>query len=474
MAVNFSRRVCSPVARSSANKRQQGFRITKTIKLALFTKNKNAVWAAFQELAEIEYNGLLLELPFKRDAFQLKPGDLFEFTYKKGSYNIDKMICRVTGIDEGSLAGENITVFAKEEPTTRNTPNYVDYIDSIPEGQDYSLDVLSHIEMMESPHFMSGPSILLVPIAGMETGNEIGYFLHYSIAGTSYNQLGGVAKYQQRGTLDSVYPADTNPIDRDVGFEITFDAASADFVSFIESIIDDQLFINTNLALLGDELITFKTITPVSGTTYSFSTIVRARYDTEKVVHAAATEFYFLGGSYLAYFSDAQFLPGSTRYFKCVPYNQRQIGDLSAAIAEEHIFTGRALTPYRPINFKANGQSTWPTYEDPGSSSGGAGIKLTWSPRVRGIGAGHGDPDVVVDAAISWEGYFRVEVWDGTTLKRVTEDINDDEWTYTEAMNDTDFGSALGDEITFLLTNYISSDGVEYESAESTLIVKKI
>jgi len=127
---------------------------------------------------------------------------------------------------------------------------------------------------------------------------------------------------------------------------------------------------------------------------------------------------------------------------------------------------------YPASNLKADGRITaYATYT--------GDIVLTWSPAMRGKGAGIGDPDSVIDASPTWEGYFKIKVYAHDTiipsgnLVRTTEDIDATTWTYTAAMNLSD-NVTLPDYVTFVLTNYrISIAGIEYESLSVAITVKK-
>lgn len=153
------------------------------------------------------------------------------------------------------------------------------------------------------------------------------------------------------------------------------------------------------------------------------------------------------------------------RKFKFVPYNLKNVGDIADATPLTLSIIGIARTPYRPLNFCANGGSFAARYN--------TDIVLTWSPRYRGKGAGIGIPGVVLpDSYI--EGFFKVEVWVGGVKMRTMTEIDAATWTYTEAMNIEDNGSPASP-VTFKVSNYKVSfdDGQTYESAQMVVICKK-
>ena len=151
--------------------------------------------------------------------------------------------------------------------------------------------------------------------------------------------------------------------------------------------------------------------------------------------------------------------------FKFVPYIGKNRDELADAIPYEREIEGRSRRPYIPDNFFAEGMSIGSVYT--------SDVNLTWSPRVRGSGAGVGDPFSTIDATPTWEGYFEIEVYVSSPLVRTTTEINDDEWIYTSAMNISDNGS-LASEVIFKITNYRYSENVRYDSPQAEVTVMKV
>ena len=136
---------------------------------------------------------------------------------------------------------------------------------------------------------------------------------------------------------------------------------------------------------------------------------------------------------------------------------------MDAAVIDLSI-TGKAKTPYIPINFNANGVSFASRYT--------GDIILTWTPRKRGEGAGVGVPGVVLSET-DREGYFDIEVWVSSVLVRTTTDIDAITWTYSSGMNISDNGS-LATEVEFRIVNHRTAEGMKYISNEKIVITKLI
>ena len=252
---------------------------------------------------------------------------------------------------------------------------------------------------------------------------------------------------------------DVLTLDKVTGFEVDF--ALDDEALRIATVTRSQMFNNANMALLGDELLNFETITPdaVEDARYLIEGLNRARFDSIRKTWAAGTDFWYVGTSAIQVVSNTVFLKGATLKFKMVPYNEKFVGDISEATPISYTIVGRAKAPYVPSNLNASGRSMNATY--------GKDIYLTWNPRVRGIDAGVSDPDSVVDESPTHEGKFEIEVRDsGDTLVRTVTEIDVHNWTYTKAMNLAD-NITLESSLNFSIDNYDDNAGVRYESIHS-------
>jgi hypothetical protein len=224
-----------------------------------------------------------------------------------------------------------------------------------------------------------------------------------------------------------------------------------------------------NAAIVGDEFITFQTVTPVTTTQYKLTGVYRGRWGTTNKSHEVGEDFYFTGSTILTQ-SHASFTVGSTRYFKFVPFSSTIVGSLSDADVIEHTFTGEAYKPYEVINLKANGDNYWPIYYGLPSPSD---IVLTWNGRVRGEGTGLEDPAVVVDDPATFEGSFRVKFYVEDSLVRTADNLSSETYTYTAANILADTGG-YPSHITAKVSNFIVGAGsIEYESDTTDILIRR-
>jgi hypothetical protein len=449
-----------PVAIDIGNKEIQGMVVSQTIQMALFTTNSNAVWAGRQNLLKLSYPFAAVSIPVNRNAFRLEVGDCFKFSYAR--YGVSNMICRVLQIAEEGPESEAIT-FQATEDFFSGASRITEY--SAPTGHgipavDYTVLPFTHQEIIEAPYALS-PEIQLLPIACRASVRDLGFEVYMSLdGGASYLFMKRVSNLQPFGTLVGAYPADAIAIDDEVGFTIDFVQGAGT----IETASWNEVFAGLrNVALLGDEIISFQSITPVSGTQYKLEGIIRGRYDTQKQDHAEGTEFYALTPASMGLINGSEIMTGAARKFKFVPYNIKASGAIAEATALDLTIAGRALTPYLPANLMANGSGFAARYD--------TDIVLTWSPRYRGKGAGIGLPGIVLPD-VDREGLFRVEVYVSAALVRTTDAIDAATWTYTEAMNTADNGSPAGS-VTFKLSNYRTESGHTYESEQTEVTCRK-
>jgi hypothetical protein len=407
------------------------------------------------------------EISFRttRAAFAHEPGAVFKFSYTP--WGVSNLVCRVIRIEEGSLEDDAITVTALEEAVnkTRIEGAYKLTIGDGVSHPSYDLTAIEYTKVLEAPYAAVGDDIRIIPLAARAQDTDSGYLVYMSLdGGDSYSKIGQVTGYFPYGTLVAAYPDDTMPIDDTVGFEVDF---VNDDGETIESVTRDYLYSGKNLALIGDEVISFQTITPDGSADrrYKIEGVYRGRLDTDPAAHAAGAAFWYVGAAWTP-FDDAQFTYGSTRHFKLVPYNAKYSGDAADATAISYTITGRAKTPYPVENLKANGDAADATPEY------STDIELAWAPRVRSRGSGIGDPAWTVDDPITTEGEFRVKAYIGGTLVN-TDDLAEADLTvgatavthtYAQATIEGWNGGALPASITFRVSNFAEEAGQEFES----------
>ncbi len=309
---------------------------------------------------------------------------------------------------------------------------------------------------LELPHAFSGEVIQFLPLVTRPNSVNVGFEIHFSTDNETYSFLTVEDMFAVKGELFRDYPR-TFQIDDDLGMLITFLGPD---VGDIESITRTELLGKRNLALIGDELVTFQNIEPVFGRTYRLSGVYRGRFTTEMAEHSRGDAFLYIGESPADPLIHSELTPGSTRYFKAVEYNPINSEDISMVPAVPVTVLGRAYAPYPPCNVLANGEGLHPEYSE--------GITLEWDARLRGSGAGLRPPENP-DTAPVREGMFRVKIYDGTILKLTVSSI----LTYGSEISQAALAGAgcHGHDLTAEVTGYLLKDLVEYESEPVSVTV---
>lgn len=439
---------------------------SKSIKLMYFTHVENALWAADRAIKSLSFPAYEISLEVNRYAFNLRPGQCFLWSSAK--YGITDMVMRIMAVSEAPLDSEKIILTCISDPNYITTPiqlvNTGGWIGVPPDASELSVDPLDYFKVVESPYVLVGDVMAVTPLAARVTGKEVRYMLYLSLdGGSSYTSLIAIDKFQPHGLLTATYTANRARIDDKWGF--TFDASYDPDWNNVESISRSLLYASYNLALLGNEIISFQTITPdpvVSGR-YHIDGVWGGKFDTDIEEHAAGEEFWFFGSA-APYLSNSNVLVGSNPYFKGVPITSKALGSVAEALSSNIAAVyGRSRAPYPVANLKANGElaELYPIY------ARGDDIVLTWDARIRGQGAGTQIP-VETDSPGSYEGYFRVDVLHGASVVRSTTGLTSETWTYTEAMNLADGGHV---DLTFKVYNYIPEVGVTFTSIVRTITV---
>ena len=452
MSVNFKNAALR--CKNTAAIQAAGQRKVKTVSLPLFTDENAASWAVRWLLAEASQPMATYTLSLGRKAFSLKPGDLFKLSY--APYGIEDLVVRVISIEEEALDSEKLTVTAIEDiQYAANVPSVTSAVGQA-ESQDVSVDALTHFRVIEPPYHKDYemPSTVL-PIPARKKGNETGALIYMSSdSGTSYTRMGAMSAFAVYGVLTSVLAAGANSFT----VSITLDAGRLQSQPNAHNN-------ETNLILIGGEIISFETITPTATATddeYTISGLSRGMYDTDDEAHASGAAMYSLDG--LDVIQNKALKPGNEYQFKAVAYNSTSVGDLSEApVVTINPFKDRTRTPLPVINLQVNGKGFMGTYEDD--------IVLTWDPQVRWSTS---TPASLDDC----QGYFLVQVWvDGVCVRSETSLTAAspnagffNTYTYSEIVNLSD-NTDLPDTVVFSVFNIVDPDQEEHTLPAQEILV---
>lgn len=177
-----------------------------------------------------------------------------------------------------------------------------------------------------------------------------------------------------------------------------------------------------NAAMLGSELIQFKTATLVEPGKYTLGGLLRGRLGTEWAIstHAAGERFILLNNNV-----SRQVLPntaiGLIRSYKPVTFGNT----VSVTAAQDFTYTGVAFKPYSPVLVA-------------GARDGSSNLTITWVRRTRLGGAWQDNVDIPLNETTE---AYEVDIMNGGNVVRTLTGIISPTASYTAAQQTTDFGS---------------------------------
>lgn len=255
---------------------------------------------------------------------------------------------------------------------------------------------------------------------GREVSTWRGAQIYRSSDDVSYNLLSSLAVPTIGGvTLTALPTGPHNYMDRinTVDVELLY-------TDQLISVTEADLLNSLNSCVIGGEIIQFQTATLIGTRRYRLSNLYRGRLgtDDQKASHIIGERFAMItSGGNLDRVLDASSLLNASRYYKPASVGQ----SITAVIAETFTNTGRGLKPYSPAQFKAVQQTN-------------GDFILTWIRRTRFNGGWLNDTDVPLNEETE---SYTLKIYNGMTVVR-TEVVTTGTFTYTVAMQTTDFGSA--------------------------------
>ncbi len=177
-----------------------------------------------------------------------------------------------------------------------------------------------------------------------------------------------------------------------------------------------------NAALLGDEVIQFRTVQALGNGVYRLSGLLRGRLGTEWAMplHTIGERFVLLDGNLRSVMMAGDAI-GLERLYRPVSVG-RSLSDVSSI---SYTYSARSIRPYAPVHLRAERDS-----------SGNAVV--TWVRRSRGGGAWRDYVDVPLNEAVE---AYDLEVMNGGAVIRNVHGLTDPTYTYTAAQQQADFGS---------------------------------
>jgi len=190
----------------------------------------------------------------------------------------------------------------------------------------------------------------------------------------------------------------------------------------LQSVTELAVLNGANAAIVGDEIIQFKTATLTSPGHYTLTGLLRGRLGTEWALgtHAAGERFVLLSGT-LGKQMMANNTIGLARKYKPVTIGS----SLADATAQDFTYTGVALKPYSPVHIE-------------GARDISGNLTIRWIRRTRLSGEWQDGVDVALNETSE---AYEVDVMNGSTVVRTITGLSSPTASYSAADQTTDFGS---------------------------------
>ena len=192
--------------------------------------------------------------------------------------------------------------------------------------------------------------------------------------------------------------------------------------SELQSVSELAVLSGANAALLGYEIIQFKTATLVSAGKYTLSGLLRGRLGTEWAIadHVAGERFVMLNGALDKQIISSNLI-GLQRQYKAVTVGN----SLTSADAQDFTYTGISLKPYSPVHIA-------------GTRDGSGNLTIDWVRRTRSGGDWRDSVDVPLNEANE---LYDVDILNGATVVRSLTGLSTPTASYSAADQTSDFGS---------------------------------
>jgi Putative phage tail protein len=363
---------------------------------------------------------LLFNAWLERDKFSFSLPRKWSHLEPTDVVNVDGHAIRITNKDESGythIGFEGVATRTGVFVSAPVAPAPIGFVEQAPPSPNRTDLLLLDIPLMADVDYSNG---FYAAIAGRMDGSWPGAALFKSIdGGVEYESIYSTVDFSTLGVATTILGDFTggNVFDESNTVTVRLSPGSGT----LSSSNDLGVLNGANRAMLGTELIQFRTATLVSARTYTLSGLLRGRRGTDASIatHTVNENFVLMPTHNIEGYSSEL---GQSRYYKAVT----QGSALSSASAVAFANTGIALKPYAPVELG-------------GGRNGAGDVALTWVRRTRIGGSWLDNNDVPLSEpqeyyaiGIYSSGYATFKRWLTSSTQTVT---------YTAADQTTDFGS---------------------------------
>ena len=312
--------------------------VTESVDLTFFTKKEVASKRITEIMKNYSYPALEIDVETHLGFSELLPGDKVTVTNtKEGIISADFWVSEISKKD---LDKNEFGFKARQVTESLFDDIFEIQGGSLATTQKSVLEEFDNVRVWELPYtdeYGFEPAFLV--LVNREKGFETSYKVSISQSmGSGYQDMGVFSSFAQAGFLAEEYPV-TNSIDWERG--ILYTPALKDPI--FETITNGEWFTTPRYALMGNEIVAFKTVTN-EGENVRLSNVIRGKLNTPHESHSIGQQIFLfnLGGNVL---QGVQF---SAFYLKAIPQFQSDTFDPSDVTPISVSLTNKAKKPRKP------------------------------------------------------------------------------------------------------------------------------
>lgn len=376
--------------------------------------DENAAKIAERDLKQLSTPLAKISLVVNRTGFNLIQGDVFKFSW--ASIGVSGMICRVVGIDFGSLEDRSVRIEAVEDIFGLGATSYVNPQESLWDDPYVNPEEVTDYLLFEAPFYF------LAQEFGNEEAIALNDFASYAMSLSINPDTGaniGHALYASE-EIDG-FGEGFEPVDVTSNSGVLVSTADMSFTDTVFT-YSDILSKNPTLVNVGDFLVIggdeFVLVEAIDHGTRQV-TVKRGTLDTVPGFRIAASRFYLVNNQFYS-FDSTERTQGETNYYWIQGWSLLGYFSPNANSTDPLTMSGRQGKPYPPANVQMDGQY-FPT-----SSRGD--FTIEWSGRNKFLTTAPNSAVGWFEAAQSPEDgtTYRLEVFDATVFPEVLLDSYDD------------------------------------------------
>jgi len=280
---------------------------------------------------------------------------------------------------------------------------------------------VTHMELLDIPAFPADDAdkgVLRIAGAGLSEGWGGAAVYRSDDNGANYTRLNDLVAPAIMGVVSNALAAGTPTVFDEINTITVILVGSGQ----LQSVTEIAVLNGANAALIGNEIIQFRTATLIEPGKYTLNGLLRGRLGTEWAMntHIAAERFILLDGRVNSK-PMANNMLGLSRKYKAVTFG----ATIASAIDQDFTYSGVALKPFSPVSIS-------------GERDISGNLIINWIRRTRLGGNWQDNIDVPLNEVSE---VYEVDVMDGSNVVRTFNNLDMPTATYTASQQIADFGS---------------------------------